>query len=301
MDQQESRLAIFDKSHLHRARSTFPEQAGTMDLENTTYLLSILEVSREVDCSIILNAINLSHSWAILGQILPQRVMNRMLLAAFRHPKLIPKVSQIAQTCDGRSWIFQAIQKLMRSNIDLFKESITNNNPVWTDFLLPEFAEDFYTKSEYVDDPYDERMFAFLIESVLFNWPVEKTVEVEIERDIAPSFAKFCIEANTDVANELLSYLLPVFSDQLFDIVAGGYADRLNAQSLTFLYMKRDKEKKGKKITGNMAIMAEKLLPHMPKEAKKILSQLDANDPERETLECMIKHYNEQTKRFVVD
>ena len=299
MNQTESRLSIFDKTHLQRARETFQEQEGTMDLENTTYLLSILEVSSEVDYSIILNAINLSHSWAILGQVLPQRVMNRMLLAAFRHPKLIPKLSQIALTCDGSSWIFHAVSKVMRHHIDLVKESITQNSPVWTDFLLPEFAEDFYVKSEHVvDDSYEERSFALLIECVLFNWPVEKTREVEVGRDLATSFARFCLEANTDVANELLSYLTAVIGGDLFGIVAGGYADRLNAQCLAFLYMKYGADKE---IRGNMAIMGEKLIPLLPKQAKKLLSEIKEDDPERETLQCMLKHYDEKTKRFVVD
>lgn len=299
MNKNASRFTVFDKVCYQRAKETFPFQDGNMELENSTYLASILDVHNEVDCSIISNAINLSHSWAILGEMLPQRVMNKVLLAAFYHPKLIPKLAEIAATCDGRSWIFHSILKIAKQNMELLMNSIREDNPVWTEFLLNEFADDFYDKSIYVEMPYDQRPFAFLIESILFGWPVEKTANVEIGRDIVTSVVQFCLDANSKVGNTLLSYLGPVFPEHVIKLVADGFADRLNAQSLVFFYKW---EHKGKpKLCGNPAIMAEKLLPRDPKEAERLMKLLDANDPERETLEAMMRHFNKKTRRFVVE
>lgn len=300
MNKNASRFTVFDKVCYQRAKETFPYQDGDMELENSTYLASILDVHDEIDCSIIQNAINLSHSWAILGQMLPQRVMNKVLLAAFYHPKLIPKLTQIAETCDGRSWIFHAIGKISKHNMDLLRDSIRQDNPVWTDFLLNEFADDFYDKSIYIEMPYDQRPFAFLIESILFGWPVDKTTGVEIGRDVVTSVVQFCLDCNSKVGNELINYLAPIFPSHVIKLVAEGFSDRLSSKILEFFkYMWTSRNKP--ELQGNRAIMAEKLLSRDWKEAERLMKEMDPADPEMETLEAMMRHFNKKTKRFVVD
>jgi len=295
-----ARLGVFDRVSFQRAEETFPEQQGTMDIDNTMYLLSILEVSSEVECSVILNAVNLSHSWVLLGQVLSQQVMNRALLGAFRHPRLIPNVAELAATCDGRGWIFHAVLKIVRRDPDLFRASILGDHPIWHDFLLGEFADDFYDKSVYVDAPYDQRPFVFLMECILFGWPAAGAANVEVGRDLVPAFVEFCIAAGTPAANELMSYLAPVFPERVFPIVGNGFADRLNGQSLAFFYVWEGADKP-ERLRGNPAIMAEKLLARLPKQAKALIAEIPPDDPELETVRAMLSHFNSRTKRFVVD
>jgi hypothetical protein len=71
-----SRLTLFDKLAFQRAKETFPAQSGTCSEDDGAFLLSILEVSTNVECGTIQQAINLARSWCELGTILPQNLMN---------------------------------------------------------------------------------------------------------------------------------------------------------------------------------------------------------------------------------
>lgn len=295
-----SRLAMFSRVCYERALETFPRQDGTMDLENREYLLSILEVSPEVEVYVILNAINLSHSWAILGEILPQKVMDRIVIAAFRHPQLVPKLNEIAETCPNRFWIFHSVLKMVQQVPDLFRRSIEENSPVWSDFLMDEFAEDFRDKSTFLDRGYDERPFGTLIESVLFSWPIDKVSNVRVGRDLVTAFVKFCLCARTYVGDQLVSYLLPLFPGDVFPMVTRGFADRLNPESLVFCFTYAE-EHKITRVEGNRAVMVQKLIHRMPALARTLFSEIDADDPERATIEAMLAHFNSKTKRFTIE
>jgi hypothetical protein len=107
---------------------------------------------------------------------------------------LVPQLSPFAPYCEkGNGWLFRSIWRLLQHHSDLFQRSIAESSPVW-EFILPEIASDLSDKSEFLDAPYDERPFAFLVEAVLFAWPMPDVRNVAISQ-IVSAVAAFCAAA----------------------------------------------------------------------------------------------------------
>jgi hypothetical protein len=181
---------------------------------------------------------------------------------------------------------------LLQHHSDLFQRSIAEGNPVW-DFILPEISTDLSDKSEFLDAPYDERPFAFLVESVLFAWPMPEIRNVAVSK-IVSSVAAFCAAATGWVPDELLSYLAPLFPTEVVTAVAGK-VNRLNAVCLEFLVAKGFDSLEH--FTGNAAVMAMKLLPRMTEKAVAMIEGDESEDAN--IVRQMLRHLNPETKYFV--
>jgi hypothetical protein len=107
-------------------------------------------------------------------------------------------------------WLFHGISHWAKHDSESFKRSISENNAIW-DFILPAIAEDFADKSEHLDATYEEMPICFLIESILFRCPMDRPSNLTVK------------EINGKVANEMLSYLVPLFPRE---VVAADPSDR---------------------------------------------------------------------------
>jgi hypothetical protein len=231
--------------------------------------------------------------WCELGTILPQKIMNRIVYAAFLHPKFVPQLSLFAPYCTRRNcWLFCSILRLLQRHSEFFQRSIAESGPVW-DFILPEIACDLSDKSEFLETPYDERPFAFLVESVIFAWPMAEIRNVTISSVVA-AVASFCAAASGWVPDELLSYLAPLFPAEVVAAVAGKM-NRLNAVCLEFLIAKGFNTPEH--FTGNTAVIAMKLLPRMTDRALAMLEGDESEDAE--IVRQMFRHLNTETKYFI--
>lgn len=287
------RLQIVQRIYYQRGRDTFPKEEGSCSEDDSRFLLSILDVPTNEDRSTIQNAINFARSWIELGRILPQKVINKIVLYSFYTPAYIPQLALLAPLFPSRNWLFNSIDKILRTKTDLFKKSIKENNPVWG-FILREFDEDFYEKSELLDKSYDERAFAFLAESVIFSWPYDQSTNVTISQ-LVQAFAQFCIEHQSTASNGLLSVLAPIFPNEISQ-VADGCLERLSSASLTALYT-LGYIKKGKS-NGDKFILAMKLLPRMPDVALDYIHD-SYQTIEGKTVLTMKEHFDSENNCFI--
>ncbi|OHT10872.1 hypothetical protein TRFO_19660 [Tritrichomonas foetus] len=305
----EKRFKIFDQLCFNRALETFPEEPGTCPEYTSQFILSILEVSENSDKSTLQNAINFARSWAELGFILPQKVMNRVLRAAFEFPIFIPQLSLLSPFFSNKGWLFNALLKLIREQPDLFFRSIEKNNSVWN-FIFKQFDQDFFDKSEILDIEYSERPFSFLSEVLIFEWPSKNSPsssEISIANNVR-LIAEYCLAHPGEVADSILNCIAPLFPNEILPILAGK-AEVLNGNNLAYffsLYSNDNDESDHKKeasdmkncLTGDSLTMALKLLPKNLKLAQSLVEGL--GESEKRIFDEMLSHYNEKTKHFTV-
>jgi hypothetical protein len=287
-------LCVFHRLVYQRACETFPPQEGTCSDANGSFLLSIFEISPDVDPRSIRRAIDLAQSWCELGKILPQTVMNRIVHAAFANSNFVSSLFTFSSFYEqDKGWIFHAISSLIKHDFELFKQSIHQGFRVW-EFLLSEIAEDFEDKWEYLDAPFEEMGLSFLIESILFSWPMFETSELTLSA-VALSFATFCANQKGRVSDRLLSYLATLFPYEVVAVMKG-QIDRLNAECLVFLVESGlDNEAA---FTGNNGVIAMKLLPSMKERALAFVEGKEV--PEAEVIQAMVQHLDSNSQ-LVVD
>ncbi|KAK8863609.1 hypothetical protein M9Y10_011297 [Tritrichomonas musculus] len=292
MKLNKTRLSVYDQLSYQRAKETFPKEEGTCPEETFHFINLILEVNENSEAPTIQNAINFARSWAELGFILPQEIMNKILRAAFQFPIFIPQLSLLASFFHDASWLFNALLKLIKKQPDLIKKSIQNNFEVWN-FILKYFDKDFFEKSESLDIDYSERQFAFLSEVLIFKWPQDQ-YETTISNNVK-SISQFCASLDGEVPDAILNCLAPLFPKEVISSLSGKI-DKLNSQTLAYFYSLGLNENKD--FTGNKLVMALKLIPRNSAIAQQLANELDEEDSK--TFQQMLKHYNTTTKHFTI-
>ena len=288
-----SKLTIFDQQNYLRALETFPKEKGKCPEDTENFLGNILEVNQEADEAIIQNAINFTRSWTELGFSLPQRIMNKVLHAAFLFPAFIPQLSLLSDQYSDQSWLFNALLKLIRTQPELVLNSIRRNSSVWH-FILKYFDEDFYAKSTEKEKKYNERDCSFLSEVLIFEWP-QTDIETTISNNVK-SICTFCVDLEGEVPEGILNCLAPLFPNETLSAIAGK-VHKLNSSNLAYFYslgLNTQPE-----FTGNNLIMAMKMFPKDAEIAEALASQL--SEPEKALMEQMVKHYNPKTKHFTIE
>lgn len=293
MKLNKTRLTIYDQLSYQRAKETFPKENGTCPEETFQFINLILEVNENSEAPTIQNAINFARSWAELGFILPQEIMNKILHAAFEFPIFIPQLSLIASFFHDVSWLFNALLKLIKKYPDLIKKSIENNNEVWN-FIFKYFDKDFYEKSESLDIDYSERQFAFLSEVLVFYWPSDQT-ETTISNNVK-LISQFCVSLDGEVPEAILNCLAPLFPKEVLSSLSGN-VDKLNSQNLAFFYSLGLNESED--FVGDKLIMALKMIPKDINIAQELASELDEQGSK--AFNQMLKHFNTSTKHFTID
>ena len=293
------KFSPFDKICYDRAKETFPKEKGTCSEDTEQFILSITEVKESSDIPTLQNAINFARSWAELGFILPQKVMNKILRAAFKEKIIVPQLSLLASFFSNNNWLFNAIMKLMKTQPKVFIESIEKNNPVWG-FILKAFDADFYEKSVMLDTNYYERPISFLSEVLLFRWPQKPTDEISLMSipqvsisENAKMIIDFCVNLKGEAANGIINSIAPLFPNETLSSISG-HADRLTGNNLAYFVSLGFKKKDG--LKGDDLTIALKILPRNPKLADSLARNLD--DAQKKTYQEMKNHFNTTTKHF---
>jgi hypothetical protein len=242
----------------------------------------------------IRNSINMARSWGEIGRILPQKVMNRLVFAAFDAPALVGQVVQFASFCEsGRGWLFHALSWMLKKHSSLVRESIKDKGPIW-DFLIRELADDCSEKSEHFGIPYANYPLSFLFECLLFFWEIPGRKELTVSV-LAVEFAKFCAECSNSVGDELLSIIGPVFPKEVIGVMVNNI-HRLTPPCLKYFYSTDLHTIEG--FSGNKNTIVLKLLPMCDDIALKLADEIE--DKEK-VLSSALRHYNRETHHYVCE
>ena len=259
-----NRLNFLDRCVYDQAFSTFMKaESKKISEDEKAFLKSILQIDDSSEEATVQNAINLVRSWAELKQDkIPQTVMNRIFEACFQFPQFTPQLSLFRPFFNDNGWIFRAVARYLKVHIQAFKESIRENLDIWS-FLIPEFMKDFQSKVHIINLPIYERTNSFLIESLIFLWPLDKPSHVQIN-DLTTSLVQFLIPIENSVSNQLLSLLCLTFFDFVSPLLIHSH-DRLMPQCLALMI------KRGLVVEGLPQNIAFKIYPFYPEKAKEIL------------------------------
>ena len=261
-----NRLIFLDRCIYDQAFSTFIKaKPKKISDDEKRFLKSILQFDDSSEEATIQNAINLVRSWAELKQDeLPQTVMNNLFEACMKFPQFIPQLFLFIPFFPHNGWLFRAIIYYLKVHIQEFKKTIQENHDIWR-FLLPEFMKDFQSKANLINLPIYERTNSFLIESLIFLWPLDKPSHVQIS-DLTTSLVQFLIPIENSLSNQLLSLLCMSFFDFVSPLVLN-IQDRLMPQCLALMI------KRGLTVEGNPQIIGIKIYPWYPEKAREILRE----------------------------
>jgi hypothetical protein len=210
-----SRLDFHDKISFDRAYSYFRHKQDTTSIseEEERFLLSLLDSGTSFEDTSVANTINITRSWAELGQIPTQNILARILELCFMRDKFVQPFICLADMVPSHHWIFKGLSKLVmdKSSFDLVSQSIVNDAPIW-DFLI------FHLRSDVRSRPIDYTLrycdrddnCSFLIESLILFWPSEQARFLSIS-SLVETFCGAMMAIDSKTARDLIDVACWVF------------------------------------------------------------------------------------------
>lgn len=271
MHQFRDRLNFLDRCIYDQAIQNFKKiTVNHISEEEISFLKSILEIDDLSEVANVQNSINLARSWCEINKKeMPQSIMNRIFEVCFKFPQLISQLSLFKAFSSNNSWLFNSIFKFAQKHTHKFQESIKNNFPIWN-FIIDEFSKDILIKSKFLDLPMYERPISFLLESLIFSWPIEKKSHVTIQ-DIIQELIRFLAQINNEASSSLLSLICLCYFEISASLLIEGH-DRLSSKCIALL------SKHNIVLKGDPLDLAIKLYPFDPFTARKILDKNNSKD-----------------------
>ena len=238
--------------------------------------------------------LNFIRSWVELGVKPSQGTLNQMLYSGFYIPSLVSEITIISNLIGNSSWIFHALCYLTSEHNDLLKESIEKDSTVWN-FLLEQLDDDFYTKSDILNTPFDERPYSFLCEAMILYWPCEKVTGVEISELVA-LVAEYLLSVESETSHILLSTFTTIFPQIVMPLIK----DKLYIlQAYCLNYLLQQGYLDNIQINYKKDIIATKLLPFNQEFANFLMK--DENHSENNIFYEALSHFNQKTSHFIID
>lgn len=291
-----SRLQFLDKIGYDRAWSDFKIEANSKSIDESEYLLSLLDSGEDYETSTVKNAINFAVSFAEFGTRPSQQLLTRILFLCFLKSSFVMQLSILSNLIDTRGWIFHGLSKILALHNEKVKESIIKDDSIW-DLIIKYFWEDIQNKEIDYTSRYSERGFAYLIEVLPLFWPYESPNYVKIE-ELTNEFCLFCLNCRSKVALELLSLLSFVFPTEVAESCKNNI--HIFTPIAMFHLLKLRKIKIPGTEVNSGAIIAAKALEFNPN-ACMCVAKSDENTPERKDIIEMISKFDIETHSFNFD